>query len=238
MVLLASKCFKKNVVTKKGNLGFFVNLVFDKEVYEARMVVFPSIKDLKKKMGILSTISSIGASAVSSASYDLSQYVSQPVSSALSDAVYKGTSKLDQEKYEKVSKAAYQYYLVPVSEIDNETESEIKVGKEVEEYEIYLGMRGTESDLVFFNDEMYKDPELYVNISLNLPPVRGLSLKDVEGKRGRILDCVFDPNQGTMTYLVVATIEKGAQPRYIPLDCVDLSGMTVQKPFKECPTQL
>lgn len=237
-MLITSECFKKNVTTKTGTLGLFVNLVFDKESHEARMVVFPNLQDFKKKAGALSTLSSMGASALSSVSYNISEQLGGTATGVLTDAAYRASAKADQKKYDKIQEIASTYYLLPVSEISEMKEDRITVDKPLEEYSLYLGMKGTETDLAFFNDELYKEPDRYVGISVGLVSIRGQSLKDPDGTKGRIVDVVFDTNAGVITHFVVTTIEKGAQPRYVEVNSVDLSGMTVKRTLKEYPTSI
>lgn len=236
-MLSATKCFKKKVVTKNNDLGLFVNVVFDRESLEARMVVFPSLKGHKRRGEAISTIGSIGGRILSSASYEMAE-LSGAAGEVLTDTAYEASRKAEQREYDKVAEEASVYYLLPVSEITEVKKDEILLDKPTEEYDLYLGMKGTEIDVAFFNDEMYRDPERFIGISLNLVTVRGLTLKDTEGKKGRILDVVYDPEQGTATHLVVTTIGRGARRRFVDINSTDLSEMTVQKRFDDYPTSL
>jgi len=235
-MLNATKYFKKTVVAKDAEMGLFVNLVFDKESREARIVVFPSLES--GKSGVLSSLRSIGSQAVSSLSYELSGAVGSTTSGILTDVAYEASRKMDEREYEKKLEMASLYYLLPVSEISDVKENEILLDKTIQDYELYLSMRGTESDVAFFNDEMFREAERYTGISLNLVTVRGLSLRDEEGKKGRIVDAVFDPEEGIVTHLVVTTIGRGAKPRFIPLELIDFSAMTVSKKLEDSPVSL
>lgn len=231
---LATKIFKKTISTKNSKLGIFVNLLFDRESYGARMLVFPNLKDFKTKSSLTSFFSSMGSTALNTYMYDLQQIVGQQVTTVATDSLFKGVSKVEQGRYEEIQKLSSLFYLIPVSEIDKIDGLEIKLVNSTEEYNSYLGMKGFETDLAFFNDEMFKDPNIYIPISLGLLPIRGLNLKDVENNKGRIIDAAFNIDKGRITHLICQTIEKGAIPRYVDITKIDFSTMTIPNKFEEC----
>jgi hypothetical protein len=235
-MLIATECFKKNVLAKDNEMGLFVNIVFDKESREARMVVFPKLGS--RKSGALKSLGSIGSRAFSSLSYELSDVVGSEAGGILSDTVYEASRKVDEKQYDKTQKTSGLYFLLPVSEISAAKDDKILLEKSIEEYGLYLCMRGTESDVALFNDEMFKETGRYTGISISLISIRGLGLKDVDGKKGRIVDAVFDAQEGTVSHLVVTTIGKGAKNRFVPLDLIDFMGMTVSKKLEDCPISL
>jgi len=234
MSLSANLCFKKAVYARDKTLGMFVNLVLDKESLEARIVVFPKLKGRKRLRGALGSLESLGSSIISTVAYDVPELAST-ASSIATDAAFEASRSLGEKIYDKTQEEAAMYYLLPVSEISDVKKGEILLDKGTQEYELYMGMKGTDTDIAFFNDEMYKDPDRYAYISLNLVTIRGLSVKDPENRKGRIMDVMFNPLDGVATHLVVTTIGRGAQPRLVDLDSVDFTEMTVSKKLEEYP---
>lgn len=237
VILSANECFKKDVVASDGSLGLFVNLLFDRESLEARIVVFPKLKTMKRLGDAARSLGGLGASAISSASYSLYDAIG-PASRLVTDITYEGVRKAEQKLYDKKQEMATLYYLLPSSEISRVEKEKIKLELDSEEYELYRNMRGTRNDLAFFNDEIFKESDRFIGISLNMTTVRGLNIKDVEKRRGRIIDVLFDPYEGVATHLVVKTVGKGEKPRMVDFDSLDLMEMTASKSFNEYPTNL
>jgi hypothetical protein len=57
-------------------------------------------------------------------------------------------------------------------------------------------------------------------------------------KKGRIIDLMFNPFEGLATHLVVTTIGKGSQPRFVDIGSIDLMEMRASKRLKDYPTHL
>jgi hypothetical protein len=237
MSLSANQCFKKGVLAKDKTLGIFVNLVFDRESREARMLIFPGLKTGKRLDEAARSLGSLGRSALSTVSYDLYD-VAGPASGLVTDVTYEGVRQAQDKIYRKRQEKAALFYLLPVSEISNLEKDKIQLEMDSEEYEFFKNMKGTRSDVAFFNDELLREPERLVGISLNLTSIRGLSVKDKESTKGRILDIIFDPIQGVVTHIIVKTIGKGAKSRFVDLTSVDFMEMTISKIFKEYPVNL
>lgn len=232
-MITVNQCFKQKVIAKDDELGLFVNLIFDRESYEARMVVFPKLKS--RKRGLAKSLGSIGSRAFSSMSYDLSSAVGSTARGVITDVVYEATKKIDEKRYDIEKKLAYQYFLLPVSEITRIDDDQIILDKTCDEYAIFMNMKGTKSDVAFLNDELYREPSRYSTISLNLTSIRGINIKDSEKHTGRIVDAVFNPEEGTIAYFAVTTLGKGAKKRFIPLNNINLMEMTISKKFEDCP---
>jgi hypothetical protein len=237
MILSAVECFKKNVNASDGSLGLLVNLLFDRESLEARIVVFPKLKSTKRLEEVARSLGSLGASALSTASYGLYDTIGS-ASSVVSDITYEGVRKAEQKIYDRKQEIATIYFLIPASEISSVEDEDIKLELDSEEYELYRNMRGTQNDLAFFNDEMFRESERYTGISLNMTTVRGLNVKDAENRKGRIIDILFDPYKGVATHFVVKTIGKGAKPRMLDFNSFDLNEMKASKNFVEYPTDI
>ena len=212
----------------------FVNLVIDKENREARIVVFPKLKGHKRLRGALGSLESFGSSVISTVAYDIPALAST-ASSIATDAAFEASRSLGEKIYNRTQEEAGIYYLLPVSEISFVERGVIYLDKGIQEYEFYMGVKGTDIDIAFFNDEMYKDPDRYNYISLNLVTIRGLSLKDSDNKKGRIMDVLFNPLDGVATHLVLTTVGREAKPRLVDLESVDFTEMTVSKSLKEYP---
>ena len=233
-MLSANKIFKKVVNAKDCELGIFVNLVFDGESKEARMVVFPKPKDSEKIGKATKALGSIGSMAVSTAGYGLYDVIG-PASKFVSDATNRGARQVERKLHDKKQELGSVYFLVPVSDISSVEKEDIQLGASLEDCEIYRNMIGTSNDLAFFNDEFYVDLDRFIGISLNLTAIRGLNLEDEKGKKGRILDINFEPNDGLVTHLIVKPIGKDAKPRLVSFEDVDLGEMVVRKKFEDYP---
>ena len=195
------------------------------------MLVLPKLADRRKSRGVLSSLDTLGRSAIQTVTGEIG-YV--PGSGVLTDAAYEASKKAQERLVDKSQKESYLYYLLPVSEIFGLREDKILLDKKGDDYELYMDMKATQSDVAFFNDEMYRDPESYIRISLNIVTIRGMNVQDPNNNKARIVDAMFNQSEGLITHLVVATVGKGAL-RLVDVGSVNFAEMTVPKALTEFP---
>jgi hypothetical protein len=156
----------------------------------------------------------------------------------LTDVAFEASRKVQDRMASKTQRESYMYYLMPVTEIAREERDKFTLYKSAEEYEIYMDLNGTDCDVAFFNDEMYKDVESCISISLNMPTIRGFSLRDPYNNKGRIVDILFDKFKGLVTALTVTSLGQGTQLRCIDIDAIDFSELTLPTSLENYPVVL
>lgn len=235
MSLSANQCFKKEVLCKDKKLGIFGNLIFDRETKEARILVLPKLSDRRRKKNVLGSADTVGRSVASRVIYEIGSSLGAGV---ITDVAYEASRKAQDKLIGKTQRESYLYYLVPVTEIMGIEKEKLLLCKEEQEYDIYMDLSGTDVDIAFFNDEMYRDVESYITISLNLATIRGLSLRDTENKKGRIVDLLFNHSTGLVTDVIVTTLDQCIQLRRVDLDAINFAEMSVPARFAEYPAVL
>jgi hypothetical protein len=236
-LLSASKCFKNEVRAEDNTLGNFVNIIFDKESLEARMLVFPNLGKKRLMTQAVRSLGIMGRSAISSATHGLSDVIG-PASSIVDDLTNEGVSQTEQKMGDITRELARTYFLVPVSEISIFERKTINLDNDSEYYDLYKNMSGTRNDLAFFNDDLYRDQEMLVKISLNCLPIRGLSVRDQGNNKARILDIYFEPIRGITTHLHVKPVGKGKKPRFVETESLNLMDLTLSKKIEEFPIEI
>jgi hypothetical protein len=232
MSLSANQCLRKDVFAKDGKLGVFVNVVLDKETKEARMLVMPKLADRRRTKSMVGSADTVGRSVVSTITSAVGSVTGAEV---LTDIAFEASRKAQDRMTGKTQRESYMYYLMPVTEIDRLEKDKLCLAKSAENYEIYMDLTGTDCDVAFFNDEMYKDIESCISISLNLPTIRGLSLRDPNNNKGKVVDVLFDGSVGLVTALIVTTLGRGIQLRSVDIDAVNFAELSLPMSFENYP---
>jgi hypothetical protein len=233
MKFMTSEIFRNEAAGIDGSkLGTIVNIVFDSESLEARMVIFPDRKASSWIMDLIGTAGYLGRDML----YPMTDSFSVSESDVILRGVDEATRRLQDKMIDSESKTKLAYFLLPISEISKiDEDKKTLLEHEAERYGDYLNIPVEVEEVAFYHDELYYDPDRFYGITLNLPTLRGLRIRDPEKKKARVLDMQCDLVEGLVTNVIVQSPGKGVKKRVIPAEEIDFSNMECDNPISTYP---
>jgi len=237
MSFSAQNSYEKPVFSCEGTeLGFLVNIVFNKTSTEANLVVFPSLgseQKVDRKSRVSHSVANVGVGILSSAM----QYVpGLNVASGAVEEVASYMSTASEKKYQrKLDTIGKTYYFIPVASIKETREDSIQLSLPVKDCEDWFSniTPASDTDMAFFDYSYYRGPSTRMTqINLNLPAVRGKNIQDAGGASARIIDLKIDRVKGAVVQLEVITA-KGRKSVPMASVKVDYNNITTSVTFDE-----
>lgn len=236
--LEASTLFKKRVLGQdKKKLGTVVNIIFDTEYFDARILIFPAEET---KMLITKLIDS-GKEITSDIIKELSLPFSDETDEVIKKMIEKGKDEALRiardyllEMQERLKKI---YYLVPIAEIIKVEKKSISLERNSEMYEgECCNMETSENDVTLYGENAIPDVKSLLPISLNLVKIRGEITNDTDGKPGRIINLQLNLKDNVIESVIVQTIGRGSKKCLINPKDFDFSTMVTKSNFEDYPS--
>ena len=235
--LRASDLLRDKVLcTNDKKLGEVVNVVFNPELHDARIVVFPEKLTRFDLRGLIDLGFDIGVDALKGLNLPFDEKMKEYVELAINDDTIDKTSEFFKGQIQNYlkdmeDKLREMYFLVPAFEIKESSTKTLRLKDDREKYYTWFNASTSEDDLCYFHEIAYTDSENKFKITLEKGSIRGQIVKDSEGRRGRLSDLVFIPSTCLVTELKVDTVGVGAGQRSIKIEDFNFKEMTSTKPF-------
>ncbi len=234
--MTASSLFKDKALGEdKKKLGTLVNIIFDRECLEARMLIFPEEETKWLIRKLIESGKEITGEIIMELPLPFADKTDQIIRKMLEtggEEAFKIARDYLAELHKKLKKM---YYLVPVMEIADSRDKVITLENSSKHYEEEcINLRTCEDDIAFYDVGATMDITSLLPITLNLVPIRGLKVKDSKGKTGRIMNLEVDVEEGMISNLIIQTIGKGAGKRLVNPKDFDFSTMVIKTGFESC----
>jgi sporulation protein YlmC with PRC-barrel domain len=238
----------KVFTSDKKKLGTVVNIVFNTELDwpEAKLLIFPDGPSwVEKELGGI-----VGEKAVEM----VKDLLPEEADKITKDIQSKGTDtalRIWKDFLKKKEEKAFEkFHLIPILEINEFRRAKDQIVFKSDRI-ILKGDLELETSKYCFADpndavsdtevalykagapEVAEDEKILWPISLNLPCIQGLLVRDCGGARGRIDDVQLNFEEGTITDLVVKTLGKGAGEHVVSIADFDFSTSTCKRLFSD-----
>ncbi len=168
--------------------------------------------------------------------YPMTDSFSMTESDVILRGVDEATRRIQDKMIDSEAKTKLAYFLLPISEISAIGEDKkITLEYEAERYGDYLNIPVEMEEVAFYHDELFYDPDRFYGITLNLPTLRGMRLRDPEKRKARILDMRCDIMAGQVSSILVQSPGKGERLRVIPAEEIDFSTMECDNAISTYP---
>lgn len=227
------------------NIGFFANLILNKQNGAAYAVVMPPII---QRLGVVARSTGIrvitgGISAFLLAYFYAIGQVAQMVTAVLPPIAGEITNVISMRTYDKQQldreELSKIHYLFPVGRLVESKGENLKVNITNSDCgTIYENVSPSmDSDIAFFELARYTGPYRNTPTTLGLQSLRGMSINDQSGSAGRVTDALFNPPDGHVAMLEIEE-EASTKRRRVPFNMVkfeETGKVSVNAKLRECP---
>jgi sporulation protein YlmC with PRC-barrel domain len=214
---------------KNEKVGLLVNVMFDYQVSQASLLVFPG-----KTMKIWKKLTEfVQGTAMSYIEENFPQDYPEIAKKVSQTGTAQAFKIIDEYLKEKELDLLNIYYLVPLNKIVDPGDGPVKkvrLKEEIDNCDNYRCKSPETEDFPFFDARPFRNLDTLQSPTLNLPTIEGLKMTAPNGKKGKIVGLTLNYNaNGSVENLIVETYGKNAGTHYVDLEDFEFSELVAKK---------